>query len=47
MRQAAVVEYSRPCGHRRPRGIADTQPSRVLRVWNMETPTGSGVLAHR
>jgi len=26
MRQAAVVDIPRPCGHRRPRGIADTQP---------------------
>jgi hypothetical protein len=30
MRQAAVVEYSRPCGHRRPRGTADTQPQPCL-----------------
>jgi hypothetical protein len=26
MRQAAVVEHSRPCGHRRPRGIEDALP---------------------
>jgi hypothetical protein len=26
MRQTAVVQYSRPCGHRRPRGRADTPP---------------------
>jgi hypothetical protein len=26
MRQAAVVEHTRPCGHRRPRGIEDALP---------------------
>jgi hypothetical protein len=26
MRQAAVVEDTRPCGHRRPRGIEDALP---------------------
>ena len=30
MRQAAVVEHLRPCGHRRPRGIEDTQPQSCL-----------------
>jgi hypothetical protein len=30
MRLAADVEHSRPCGHRRPRGIEDTQPQPCL-----------------
>ena len=41
-RQAAVMEDTRPCGHRRPRGIEGARPGRISRVRNMETPSGSG-----
>jgi hypothetical protein len=51
MRQAAAGEHSRPCGHRRPRGIEDIhpqlcltraehgKPDRVRRDWCAGKPT--------
>jgi hypothetical protein len=38
MRQAAVVEHSRPWEHRRPRGIEDVQPQSCLMRAEHENP---------